>query len=277
MATVKKHHWNDSIYIKAHELAMSGIPASQVAKALGIPRVVWDKWMKTKPVLREIFDRTHTITSNTKRSQIVQTTNSGERFIDYIYKRLSPDLRKLWEEIEHLDGGPIGEEDPKKRAPNCEERIHRLFERDGGKRARQSLFVHALVASNFQPVEAMRKVCLSYQQLRRWEKEPGFKELLDEIVQMKADFVRGGIFRQVAAGEPSILKWAGERLCPEFAPPKQTIRHEGEIASLNRNVNLDVDLDKLPLEDRLMVLNKLRQAEQAALPPIDVTPVAESA
>lgn len=228
-----------------------------VAKALDVPLTVFSRWMKARPALQEVFSRAKTPSNNH-----ADHLHSGERVVDFVYRRLSPECQKIWTQIEHIDGGPMGEEDDNKRKTRAWDRIEKLFSYEGGKRARQSLYIHALFASNFNGLAAAHKVCISPTTLREWCKEPAFKELIKQVEEMKAELIRASAFRLVAAGEPSLIRYLGDRLVPEFKPPSQTIKHEGEIRKLTAKVDLNDALDQLPLEDRIKILEKIRMTQQ---------------
>ena len=153
-----KSSWSDTYYVRAYELAKTGLSDTKVAEMLGVSYPTLKSWLSKKPALQDALDRGR---------KGPQTAASLQ---DYIFDRLSPKLRYLWEQITLCES-----------APNGILRLEALLS-NAGKEARQSLFLYALVNCSYNPSEACRRVNITRQTLNSWIKtDPLFCELMDEI------------------------------------------------------------------------------------------------
>jgi hypothetical protein len=267
----KRVGFDPSFYVKSHNLSRSGLSVRQIGKSLGVPPRIFQGWVKSRPALKEAIDSGKAIVK--RSSAQPQAPNAGQTFLDYVYKQLPPDLQEVWESIEALDEEQDDYEAARKtRAKteercgkvrfNYQERIDRLFTRCGVKRARQSLWIHALVSSNFNANEACRKVGISRATLDGWRNdEPAFDRLIrEEIHRCKKDFGEAMLLNAMSKGEPAcIIFFAKTQLADRgyVQPARATVTTHGPTGSVEVEMDLDDVLDKLPLEQRRSVLKQL--------------------
>lgn len=272
-----QYGWKDSYYVRIYELALSGASMRVIAKTIGVRSSIFGRWLRAKPALREAIERARRPACQTGRDESTPDHKGiGQRFIDLVYRRLPLKLQKIWQEIEDVTGGPMGD-DIRKKPRDAGDRIDRLFVGNGAVRARQSIWVAALVASNFSVLEACRKVNISISSLNSWKEEPEFNEIFGIIEQCKKEFLDGKVWTAIDNGEPTILKWASECINADkgwVRPKSNNALGEGNTFNMT-TIQLqqsDKDLDALPLEDKLKALEKLREQSLPALPPIDLVP-----
>jgi hypothetical protein len=241
--------FREDYYISSYELALQGLTDTQIAESLGVNWKRFRIWLRQKPALKKGIARARATAA--PQSRKCEARGVGERYIDYVYRRLPPDLQKLWEQLEDLTGGPDGLE---KAPKDAEARIERLFSREGGMRARQRLWIHALVASTFNANEACRKVGVSYSTVKKWTKDPVFNELVANIRTFEENFLRGAIFRRVDAGDGPVIMFAARHLLGWNA--KQVVEHTGGIFQATVDVT-DELIKRLPLEARKALIKQL--------------------
>lgn len=261
----KQSVWRDTFYLTAYELASQGLVDSRIARALGVTVQRYQRWLKEKPAFLDAIRRGRESRTGPPAGQ---WGGCGERFLDYAYKRLPPDLQSLWREIESVNG--VDPEDGEYRRelehPDAYRKIEAMFSYPGMVRARQSLFIHALVASNFNANEACRKLCVTFNTYRRWCEDPKFRALADQIEEIKDNFAEAGLFRGISQGEPSLIMFALRGRMPHKYNPKVSVRHEGEVNVLTASVDLDKLLDDMPLEERRNLLKRLKQVAPKEIP-----------
>lgn len=258
MPKVKVHRlagstWNEDYIYKAYEATRDGVHTQQgLAEVLGISTRTLIKWQEKHPALARAIERGLT----TKQEN---PDGSGAAFMDYVHARLPADLKDAWERLVMLDAST---------EPNAEKQLEALTE-SMGKRARQHLWVHALVNSNFNESEACRKVNVREGELKCWlRNDPDFPDILATIHKAKKDMIEGSLLRLVKNGEPSVVIFASKTLNRDRGyDPRMTVAHEhsGQVNHLHAGVDLKKALDKLPLADRIRILEALEADEQPQL------------
>jgi len=185
---VKK--WKDDFVFQAYELAKSGETDATVAHQLGVRGDTVKQWRSRKPMFRLALR-----TARRKRK------SSGETLQEYIFEHLSPELRDVWKQLTRWEKAATGPA-----------RIQALLA-DKGRRVKQHLFIHALIARNFNPSRAMKLVGVSFDTVRTWqEKDPEFSKLLDEVHYHRKNFLEDHLFQSVEAGDTSAIVFANKTL-----------------------------------------------------------------
>lgn len=181
MANVKNGKWKPEFVIQVYELVKSGMSETSVSKVIGVSVDTFRRWGKKK---------THfglAIKAGRKVRRVGK--NGGLNFQDYVFKRLSGPLRKIWRKINRLDEAKSGVE-----------KIEALLDK-GGVRVRQHLFIYAWVRSNFSISYAMRKLNISRSVFNKWKnKDREFAALVDEINWHKLNFFEDHFTSLVAGG-----------------------------------------------------------------------------
>lgn len=232
----------------------------EMARTLGIAERTWKYWYAKKPSLRMAVKegrgaRAKKTDKATYNGQLAES--SGQGFCEYILERLPHDLKAIWDQIDteramEVDAGEF---------------IESLF-RDQGKAARQHLWMHALMLSNFNASEACRKVNISREVLDKWAQEsPGFRKLWRGVEQIKKDFVEGEYWAAVRRGEISAILEGMRALHGDKGFGRSVkVKHEGSMTHLHEMISVE-ELAAIPLEDRRRIYEA---AKAKALPPKEV-------
>lgn len=253
--------WDDKFYIECYEHARSGMTRAEMPIALGVPEAVFRTWYKNRPALRDAIARGRTKPVNGPRAVTGQTT--GDTFFEYVYRSLPEHLREIWNEMSKFWNE---DEDTPERIEKC------LAGCDT--RARQHLYINALVYSNFNGSEASRKVNVPPTTVQRWMKDRNFKEVLDHVTTMKKDQGESLLWRKAQSGDTAAIIFINRTLNGDRGyNPKVNIRIEGEVAHIH-----DVlQLDDLSVDEKRMLLEAARSKRLKALPtaPKDITAQSE--
>lgn len=230
--------WDDDLYVKVYEFARSGMTVREMAEALGIRVHKFYNWIKENPALAKA--------ATTGRSP---KGDSGEKFFEYVYKRLPAHLKVIWDALEQYEEDFSGD--------TPEEMIEALFH-DRGIRARQHLWVHALVSSNFNASEACRRVNICGPTLTNWCADPGFAELVGALHTIKKDWIEEHLMKLVGRGDTAATIFAARtQLRDRGYNPRLDVHVSGGLEHLHAEVGVG-DLEALPLEERRRVLAALR-------------------
>ena len=231
--------------IDAYILAKSGLSDPKLALALGCHESVFKEWKKRYVPLQYALE------------QARGKDGSGETFSDYVYKRLTPELQRLWDEIEWWSENPSGFE-----------AMEQALTKESVK-VRQSLFMHAMVVCNFSASEACRKVGLSKSTVDFWLKEdPDFPRLIEEIQWHKKNFFEQGLVKLVNEGNPLAIIFANRTLNRDRGySEKLLVEHSGTVTHLL----IPLQRLNLPMEVLLQIEEAMAQLPeyQKTLPPGD--------
>lgn len=178
--------WNVDHYVTVFELARQGTTKAEIAKILGVGQATFYGWLKKYPGLQRAFDR--------GRSHGDEVEDDETNFHEYVYKHLPPHLRDLWDEIMAAET-----------ADNHQDRIEAMLAGQG-KRAVQHLFVHSLVASNFNVSRSLRRLNVPRKRYEGWvANDPHFAELIDQIHEYKKDFIENAFIGRIMAGDTAAI------------------------------------------------------------------------
>jgi hypothetical protein len=230
--------WKDEYYLRSYQLAKSGLNDIQIAKALGVTYKTFKRWKVKKRALRNSL-------ADARKKE-----SGFETFQDYVYGRLTQPLQELWDQL------------TKTKKNNTVEAVEALL-KDHGDQTRKSLFLYALVNSNFDPTKACKKVNIQRKKLDKWiDTDPEFCELVNEIHIAKKDFFEGLLVEGARQGDANLIKFANMTLNSDRGyNPKTVIAHEGQV-DINHNV-MRIDELGLPLKDRIKILEAMRERKQA--------------
>ena len=224
-----------TMYVTAYQYARDGMSDEQIGKALGV----------SGPTFRRWCDRNYALADAVARGREIIEGQDAATFPDYVYKHLSPHLRKLWDEINECA-----------ELENSYERVEALL-RKGGKHARQHLFIHALAQSCFNISASMKKLNVSRFTYDKWRtNDPDFAELLDEMHWHKKNFFEAAFIGRVAAGDtPAILHAVRSKLADRGYNDKLQVEHSGTVEHRH---TIDVADLALPIETRKRILKAVR-------------------
>ncbi len=238
--------WQEDNIFKGYELARQGLPLDGIAAGLGVITRTVDNWIAKYPAFANALRQG-------KAAALKQT--QGGSFQEYVYDRLSENVRDLWDEIMAID-----------KAPNAGELLRTLMA-GVGLRPRQNLFINALIYSRFNASQALRLVGLTYATLVAWTQDPEFMALMNEIQWHKKNFFEGALLDLVAAREPAaVLFVARTQLKDRGYGDKQSIEVSGSVQHSHDHTHAVVSLSdlKIPLEQRKRMLEEHRAKKAAA-------------
>lgn len=239
--------WDDFHFITIYLLATDGFTDRAIAQALGITSSTFTKWKSQRPAIKKAL--------LCARSQTEDGTSSGGINVkEYIYRQLPDDLKKLWDEIMALEHEKHGV------------RKVELMLKGAGKRARQHLFLHAFLGSNFNVSEACRRVNISRHTFNAWStKEPNFLILMEQMRDSMKDICMSSYMQLVQMGEPSIVLHSARTLNRDtFGNEKMDVDVSGEITHKVEHV-VNISLLDLDEETELALLNAVRKQKAKAI------------
>lgn len=176
--------------------------------------------------------------------QFARANRTKQTLPDYIFKSLSPEAQRTWDEI---------------RKAKSVENIERIF---SGKaiKLRQQLFIHALVTSGFDISSACRKVAIDRVRIEKWKHDLHFLQLLEEVQWHKKNFFEKHLIGLVEERHPGAVIFANRTINADRGySEKLKVEHSG---SVGRDFDID-DLD-LDVETKRKVLMAIRKKNEAA-------------
>jgi predicted transcriptional regulator len=234
--------WSDDYYVKVFELVKEGYSKKAVAEAIGVSLDTLNKWLKEKPALKDAVDRARTT------SQGLQARSAPESLAEYVYKRLPDELQHVWDQIVEFQ-----------KADNPVRLIEDLVAQQG-LRAKQHLFLHALVVSNFNPSEACRKLNIKRKEFEQWAtSDVDFSELVQEVMFHKKNFVESALMQLVAQGDSSAVIFANKTLNRDRGyEPRLKVESEHKHSH-----EISIDDMGLTIEEKRRLLAAMDRAQQA--------------
>lgn len=219
-----KSSFKDTYYVKFYLLAKSGLTDAKIAKAVNVSLKTIEKWKRQKPALREAIEEARSL----------EDMGAQASFRDYVYQRLDPRLKELWDSINRYE-----------KEKNGILRIEALLNNQG-KETRQRLWLYALTNSNFNPSAACRKVNVSRQCFETWCEEPDFQALVDEIDWHKGNFFEAHLVKLVKSGDTHAVIFANRTFNRGRGyGEKLEVQHSGKVEIAYTLDDLDLDVDTL--------------------------------
>jgi hypothetical protein len=189
-STTKKprpRKWKPILLVELYRLLRTGVSVEEAAECLGVARRTVYKWEAKYPEVGEMI------------ALVRRERSQGETLKDWVYHRLSPELKELWDQVTGFDAEPGGVA-----------KVEALLA-DQGRGVRQQLFLYALCETHYNPSQALKKVCVSRREFRRWlEEDSDFAELVDEIDWHKGNFFEEKLVQAAASGETAAVVFANK-------------------------------------------------------------------
>lgn len=235
--------FKNTMYARVYELARNGFGEKKIAALIGVSYPTFNSWRKKDPAFHDAIVNGRAVYDGNAK---------GITFQEFVYNALSPDLKKLWDEInacEEEENGVL--------------RLESLLEA-AGKKARQHLFLYALTTSCFNVSGSLKKLNIPKKTLDKWVKfDPKFAELVDEIHWHKKNFFEHALIDLVAARDPSAVLFANKTVNRDRGyHDKVDVTVAGQIQHAVAHIRID-ELD-LPLEMRKALLAKFREKKLEA-------------
>src|SRR5262249_7608279 len=133
------------------------------------------------------------------REALERGRNKAAHFREYVLHRLSPSLQQVWDKLTQFE-----------KAKDGAALAQSLLERQGTY-ARRALFIHALIACNFNVSAASRRMGISHNLYYQWLRDDeAFAELVREIRCHIGDFFEAALVELVDRREPSVVIFANK-------------------------------------------------------------------
>lgn len=235
--------------IDVYCLATTGKSNREIAAALNITAQALDLWIDKHPSIAYAMEKGRNRISEEGKSSV-------EELKEYIYNRLSPQLRSCWDRINMWCDHPEGAQ-----------RIEALLQPYGTK-VRQSLWLHAMIALDFNAPEACRRVNVPRTTLVEWtENDPDFPKLMDEIVWAKKHFFEGALISLVKEKNVMATIFANKTQNHDLGYNEKTIvnhRVSGTVGvDVQHHFTVSIDKLNLPLAHRIEILKAIRALKKS--------------
>lgn len=230
--------WQDEFYLRAYQLARSGMGKMQIARAIGVSWPTFKKWLDRKEALRTAI----------KDGSDPIHEGKPQPFQDYVYGNMDPHTKAVYDKVRSYI-------DPQTAPRNAVVMLEELM-RDQGDKMRKSLFLHFYASHGFNPSAACHAVNIKKKTLERWcITDQEFYEMMEEMRWHMKNFCRGRAMDLVAAGDASMTKFMLSNLDEDFrkTPSTTNINIQGRI---EHEHNL-VDVDKIPLKIRMQMMDAI--------------------
>lgn len=183
----KQVRWKPIFLVHIYRMLRLGIEEVPMCQSLGFSRKTFWVWQQEKPELAECVALAR------------KEYGESQDFPSWVYNKLSPELKKLWDKIKVFE-----------KEPNGIAKIELMLQ-DNGKRVRQQLFLHALVVNRFSPSAAMSKVNVGKKEFDSWlRNDVDFALLVDEIQWHKGNFFEECLINLVSEGNPAAVLFANK-------------------------------------------------------------------
>jgi len=234
--------WSNRYYVLFYRLAVKGYNDKKIAASCGVPIDTFNTWKKKKPTVKWLL----------KEARKPGGESSVDNVLEFIYNRLPPEHKKLYDEIMSVSG---------KKEKNGYERVRKLLENHGDE-TKKMLFLYAIVNSNFNKSEACRKICISTDVLARWMRDKNFVKMLDNVQEGLHDFYEGALVQAVGDGDTQAIIFAnrtknkargyGDKLEVDHT-------HKGRI---DHSHTFQLDIEKLSLKAQREVFDQIEAYEK---------------
>uniref|UniRef100_A0A6M3IWN1 Uncharacterized protein n=1 Tax=viral metagenome TaxID=1070528 RepID=A0A6M3IWN1_9ZZZZ len=238
MATNSKYQ--DEFLIRIYDMARQGKTDIEISKALNITRQTLRVWTQDIDAVKDALEKGRTPLKN------IQCIS----FRDYVYTRLSPELKELWDRL-HL----------------CEKEKNGILKietllKNAGVHARQHIFIYALIVNNFSVSAACRVANISRVTFHEWKKNKDFTNLVDWLHECKKDFFEDALVNLVKTGDTAATIFANKTLNRDRGyDDKQRVEFSGDVKFSHDKISLD-DLD-VDLETKKKLLTQIQKRKQA--------------
>jgi hypothetical protein len=237
-----KYKFHPEMYVSIYQLAKQGLSIHAIAQGIGVDKRTLRAWRERRPAIADAIAR--------GREGSLVRPGQSETFIDFIFKRLPPKIKRIWDQLSAWE-----------KETNCEKKIEALLAQQG-KRVRQHLFIHALINSNWNASEACRRVCIAKVTYEKWAQEDtNFIELLDELKWHKKNWIEAGLLDMVGKSEAATIFVNRTQNRDRGYEPKQIIEHNGSIT--HGHVDVMALLDKISVDAKREILAAIRQENKS--------------
>lgn len=242
--------WNDEYYVASYKMARSGMSNDEIAKALGVPTIIYKKWLesKNKAALQKALEDA--------REGVVTGRGLVPSLKNYLDEHLPDECRDLWKELTLVD-----REDWDSRQKAI------LAIEQSPERIQQRLFLRALEHCNYSMTDACRVLGLSKSRVDFWiSKDINFAKMLAETVEGMKFFGQSCLIERMRDGDTACTIFFMKTKCKDWGYGDKGIdlNINGQIDhNVNINViNTDDILRVATQEEKIVLLSVLERLEE---------------
>lgn len=246
-------------YVTVYELAREGHSKRVIADMLPLNATNVLECFKHDTALQEAYARGR------------HWRQKAKRMHDYVCGVLTGEAKKVWNRLESLS--------KKKRSSGVE--IRKLFA-NRGQQFKQTIFMHAMVSTDFHLNRSLQMVGVSKKEYDSWTASGEFARVLDELRFYRDNFIEGAVFSKIADGDSSMVKFAAQAQLKDRGYGKESkVTFQGSMQhNHNHTLNLDAILDRVSPSAKREILSAMRdnqnviegnvRSEQAMLPSLSI-------
>lgn len=234
-----KKLWRDELTIDIYEMSKEGTREKVISGILGISYATFLSWKVKYPLVKMALTKGREVY---KKKRISHKNNQTSEISDYVFSRLTPEMKKIWNKLAKID-----------RVCGGKQMIDAILE-GYGRHYRQHLFLYAFVNGNFSLTDACRKVGISVRTFQLWrDTDPDFHQLFKDANEAKKDFIETHLQRLVENGSEAATIFSA----------KTQLRDRGydEKGKLEIEVNGKIQHSSLPFEEIRQFLSPECQME----------------
>ncbi len=233
--------WQDEMSLTIYDQAKAGATDADITRMLGVTPPTFRKWKKDKPAVAEALKRA--------RSKSGKDMKTAADFLLYVYGKMCPEAQEIFDELRKFET-----------EKNGIKMVEALFDQQG-KKVRQHIYLHALVAKNFHAAKACTFVGISRSTVTKWAAtDPDFALMLNEINSAKGDLFESAFIQLIQSGDSSAIIWANKTFNADRGySEKVNVDIGGQVDHLHANFSID-DLG-LSLDVRKDILAAIRQKD----------------
>lgn len=236
----KYGRWKPIFILHVYRMLRAGMSEVDLCKELKVSRAIMFRWKKEKPELKEAW------------GLALKEREESQSFQDWVYQRLSPEIREIWAQIRQWE-----------KEPNGVVKIELMLQ-DQGRHVRQQLFLHAFCVSHFNMSTALKRVNIARSVLYDWiERDPDFAALVKEIEWHKGNFFENQLVQLVRQGVPAAVIFANKSFNKDrgYASRQELeVHHSGEV--LHGVLDLSLLIPYLTENAKSEVMAALRLLEE---------------
>ncbi len=237
----KKPKWCDTYYVKIFQGTIARFTDQDMANSLDVSLSTYLRWKATKPAIQQAIKEAYNV-PDMQREEMQLKYN--------IHSILTPELKELWDKVNLCN--------------TVEHGIFRLevLLRSVGYKAKQALFIHALLKNNFNVSKALKKINITRGTYESWRAtDSDFAAIMEEVKEVKGDFYEEALVKQVKLGNPRLIAFANKTYNSKRGYG-ETIKIDQRTTSQNVNVELrDDDLEQIPLDTKWKLLKAVENKQ----------------
>lgn len=268
--------WSPEVIIDVYRYARLGLGDIKIGDRLKVTYTTFKIWRRSKPEVRKALETGRKdYEADKKRDAELERIRKEElkkmeekelanrdSLKDFVLERLSPEVRQVWDRIDKAATAMTLDQEKENWEMTEKDKYHAIQKLN--RFNRQHLFVYALINSDYSMTEAARRCGFSTSTLSLWLKEPGFRELMDEVQRHKYDFFETAFVKLVKMGDPKAIIHAAKTMLKNRGYGSEvkvsvggTVKHDHDH-KITKVSDLPLDL-----ETKLKIRDSFRRTQKA--------------